>query len=85
MLKAWQSFVVPFFEHVLIKCSISAAQEEMHLVWKGHWAWKKWAADKERRQAAIANQPGTVEFEEYKVTQEHAAAANGVSNDAKLA
>lgn len=61
------------------------AQEEMHLVWKGHWAWKGWAADKERRMAAIANQPGTVQFEDYKVNEENAAALNGDHNDAKLA
>jgi hypothetical protein len=68
--------------HAMFVCD---AQEEMHLVWKGHWAWKGWAADKERRMAAIANQPGTVQFEDYKVNGENAAALNGDHNDAKLA
>lgn len=32
-------------------------QEEMHLVWKDHWAWKRWATEKERRlQEGIARQ-----------------------------
>ncbi|BDA43832.1 Sugar transport protein MST3 [Coccomyxa sp. Obi] len=55
--------------------------EEMHLVWRSHWAWKHWQADKDRRHARAANQPGTVEFEEYKVNEEnnhtHAAITNG--------
>lgn len=66
------------FAECMAGCDV---QEEMHLVWRGHWAWKRWQADKDRRHAIAANQPGTVEFEEYKVNEEnnhtHAAITNG--------
>lgn len=55
-------------------------QEEMHLVWKGHPWWKKWAAAKDQRMAAAANQPGTEMYEDYKVNEHaHGDAANGNS------
>ncbi len=58
-------------------CLLPHAQEEMHLVWAKHWAWKRWAADKRERHHMSADVAGTkpVEHSGTKVAPEDFAVA----------
>ena len=47
-------------------------QEEMHFIWEKHWAWRRWAQDKQRRIEMA--KPGT---EDFVVSQAHPMAADG--------
>jgi hypothetical protein len=39
----------------------------MHLIWKNHWAWKRWAEDKEERCAVQAQENNAYKLEEDAV------------------
>ena len=51
---------------------MSLQQEEMHLIWQKHWAWRRWAQDKQRRQELA--KPGE---EDFVVSQANPVSING--------